>query len=90
MFEEVVVWQRANSKLAMRYVGFRNLETGRVWIAFRNYIGIDEETDLSADELIAPNAILEYFLDAFPSDAQLWKPTISEALAIFIEKHPDA
>lgn len=90
MFEEIAVWQRVNSKFAMRYVGFRNLETGMVWIAFRNSIGLDEERDLSADDLIAADATLEHFLDAFPSDAQLWKPTISEALAIFIENNSDA
>ena len=89
MFEEVAVWRRIDSKSAVRYVGFRNLDTGRVWIAFANYIGIDKDRDLSADEMIAADGMLESFLDAFPSDAQLWRPTAAEAVAIFIEKNPD-
>ncbi len=89
MFEEVAVWKRIDSKTAVRYVGFRNLDTGSVWIAFANYIGIDVDRDLSADEMIAADGMLESFLSAFPSDAQLWKPTTSEAIAIFVEKNPD-
>lgn len=89
MFEEVAVWRRMDSKTAVRYVGFRNLDTGWVWIAFANYIGIDQDRDLSADEIIAADGMLESFLNAFPSDAQLWKSTIAEAVAVFIERNPD-
>ncbi|WP_145923372.1 hypothetical protein [Sphingopyxis macrogoltabida] len=77
-----------DSKIAARYVGFRNLDTGLVWIAFANYVTFDEGRDLGADEMIAPHGTLEAFLNAFPSDTQLWKPTISEAVAIFVEKNP--
>jgi hypothetical protein len=89
MFEEVAIWRRVDSKVAARYVGFRNLETGLVWIAFANYVGFDEDRDLTASEMIAPRATLESLLSAFPADAQLWKPTLSEAVAIFIANNPD-
>lgn len=88
MFEEIAVWKRVDSKVAIRYVGFRNLETNRVWIAYGNYIGLDGDEELDAESLIAAHATLEYFLNAFPSDAELWKPTIAEALAIFIANNP--
>ncbi len=89
MFEEIAVWKRVGPKVAVRYVGFRNLETSRIWIAYGNYIGLDADTDLDADSMIAARATTEYFLNAFPSDVELWKPTISEALDIFIANNPD-
>ena len=87
MFEELAVWRRIDRKAAVRYVGFRNLETGWVWIALANHIAIEKDRDLSADELMAADGTLESFLNAFPSDVQVWKPTISEAVAIFREQH---
>lgn len=91
MFEEIAVWKRDIPKVAIRYVGFRNLETDLVWIAFANYVGIDEEEEceIGANELICPNTTLDYFLNAFPADAELWKPTILEAVAVFRERNPD-
>jgi hypothetical protein len=89
MFEEIAIWKRVDPKIAIRYVGFRNLETSRVWIAYGNYIGLDPDKDLVADDMVVAQATLEYFLNAFPSDAELWKPTISEALATFIANNPD-
>ena len=90
MFEEIEVWKRLNSSVAIRYLGFRDLETTRVWIAFGNYVGIDEEgSDLTADDLIAAQGALENFLNDLPDNEELWKPTISEALALFIANNPD-
>lgn len=89
MFEEIAVWKRGASKVAIRYVGFRDLETGRVWIAFANYVGLDGDNEVTSDEVIAGNSTLEYFLNAFPADADLWKPTISEAVTAFIANNPD-
>ncbi len=66
MFEEIAVWKRVGPKVAVRYVGFRNLETSRIWIAYGNYIGLDADTDLDADSMIAARATTEYFLNAFP------------------------
>ena len=90
MFEEIAVWKRVDAKVAMRLVGFRDLETGQVWIAFANFVrGEDDEgEELSADELICAQGTLESFLDDLPDDAELWKPTISEAVAYFIANNP--
>lgn len=87
MFEEIAVWRRIDTKIAARYVGFRNLDTGLIWIAYANYLTLDEDLDLGADEMIAAHKTLESFLNAFPSDTQLWKPSVSEAVAIFIERN---
>ena len=84
MFEEVAVWRRIDSKSAVRYVGFRNLDTGRVWIAFANYIGIDKDRDLSADEMIAADGMLESCLVANTADCQHWWAPAAQAGSKFI------
>lgn len=91
MFEEVTVWQELNSNVAVRYTGFRNLETKQVWIAFANFVHLDpdeEDGDLTADQLISAHGQLESFLRDRPKDAALWKPTIHEAMALFIQSNP--
>lgn len=87
MFEEIAVWVRASTELAVRYAGFRDLESNQVWIAFANYVGGDEE--LGSDELISPQSMLEHFLSEMPTQPNEWKPTISDAIALFIERNPD-
>ncbi|RYF32656.1 MAG: hypothetical protein EOO38_30775 [Cytophagaceae bacterium] len=87
MFEEFAVWEKINSRLAIRYVGFRNLENSQFWIAYGNFVSDhnqeDEPTELDADNLICANATLDSFLNMMPSDDQDWKPSIAEALAYF-------
>lgn len=87
MFEEIAVWARESADVAIRYAGFRNLESNQVWIAFANYIGGDEQ--LGADALVAPQAMLEYFLNELPTEPDQWMPTLSAAVAYFLEKNPD-
>jgi hypothetical protein len=87
MFEEIAVWARAGAGVAFRYVGFRDLKSNAVWIAFANCVGGDEE--VGSDELIAPQAMLEYFLTELPTQPDEWKPTIPEAITRFIERNPD-
>jgi hypothetical protein len=82
MYEEVAAWVRVNSGVAVRYVGFRNLETKQVWIAFANYIGGDEEVD--GDGLLAPHEMLQRFLEELPSQADAWRPSLTEAITHFI------
>ena len=90
MFEEIAVWRRVNPKVAVRYVGFRNLETTRIWIALGNYVWIDEEgRDVTADQLVGAQGALESFLNDLPGNGELWKPTISEAVALFIANNPE-
>lgn len=93
MFEEFAVWARITRQVAIRYVGFRNLETSRVWIAFGNFISELDEDDrpeeLKADELFCADAVLEKFLNEMPSDEQAWKPTIAEAVSYFRANIPD-
>ncbi|WP_419319009.1 hypothetical protein ACN2C7_18875 [Caulobacter sp. ErkDOM-E] len=87
MFEEIAVWARAGADVAFRYVGFRNLESNAVWIAFVNCVGGDEE--FGSDELIAPQSMLEYFLTELPTQPDEWKQTISDAITHFINRNPD-
>jgi hypothetical protein len=93
MFEEIAVWTQISSNKATRYLGFRNLETDRVWIAFGNFISdLDEDDaskDLQANELICADSTLEAFLKKLPADDEAWKPTIVEALAYFRANNPD-
>ncbi|WP_168076237.1 hypothetical protein [Caulobacter sp. SSI4214] len=87
MFEEIAVWARAGEGVAFRYVGFRDLKTAAVWIAFANCVGDEEQ--VGSDELIAPQAMLEHFLNELPTQPDDWKSTIAEAITHFIEKNPN-
>jgi hypothetical protein len=86
MFEEVVVWRRVDARYAIRYFGFRNLQNSHVWIAFANHLWFDDERDICATEMIAPQGILESFLGDLPKDPPSWRPTISEAVEAFINR----
>ena len=91
MFEEVTVWRELDANIAVRYTGFRNLQTTQVWIAFGNFVHLDcdeENGDLTADQLISAHSQLESFLRNRPKDAALWKPTVQEAIALFVENNP--
>jgi len=88
MFEEIAVWERRTPDLAIRYVGFRSLETGHVWIALANYLSTADE-DLPSGALFGDAGVLESFLQDLPSSGDSWKPTILEAIAHFIESNPD-
>ena len=87
MFEEVAVWVRSSADVAVRYVGFLNLESNAVWIAYGNYLGGDEE--IVAEEMISAQSTLENFLTEMPTQADEWKPTIKEALTHFLKRNPD-
>lgn len=89
MFEEVAIWKRVNATVAVRYVGFRNLNTDSVWIAFGNYVGLNDDKDLNANELIAAQATLEAILTELPEAAEMWRPTVADAVAFFISNNPD-
>jgi hypothetical protein len=86
MFEEIIVWSRAGEDVAVRYVGFRDLASNAVWIAFANCVGGDEE--IGSDELIAAQSMLDYFLADLPMQADEWRPTIADAISYFNERNP--
>ena len=87
MFEEIAVWVRASPEVAIRYSGFRDLNSNQVWIAFANYVSSDEE--LGSDQLTSPQSMLEHFLSELPTQPNEWRSTISDAIALFIERNPD-
>jgi hypothetical protein len=89
MFEEIAVWNRVDAKQAIRYIGFRNMEKGTVWIAFGNYVGVRDGRNLSAEEIIAADGTLTPFLDDLPSSPEAWKPNLAEAIAYFVANNPD-
>lgn len=86
MFEEIAVWKRVDETVAIRFVGFRDLETDQIWIAFGNFVARHDgdRGTLSADQLICASSTIEAVLDSCPADAEQWKPTISEAVSFFL------
>ncbi|TXC71398.1 hypothetical protein FSB78_10950 [Sphingomonas ginsenosidivorax] len=88
MFEENAIWTRTElDSVAVRYLGFRNLETAQVWIANGNYVSINDQEgephNLTADQQISANSVLESFLNDLPSNTHAWKATIAEAIEYF-------
>ena len=82
--EEVVVWKKSSAKVAIRYVGFRNIETRKVWFACANYLSIDEDGDGFEGDVLGVEILSSIFLNDLPCEEAAWKSTISEALDHFL------
>ena len=91
MFEEIVVWSRSEEvpDLAKRYSGYRDLKTGQVCVLYYNLVTAynDDGVPLSANQLIAPDLLVEDFLAMVESDDVDWKGSILEAVEAFEAAH---
>jgi hypothetical protein len=87
--EEIIVWRKLEPDLAVRYCGFRNIDTDAVWFCVANFVNSE------LDEVRQGHAILGYeLIQAFlanppPEDGDDWKLNVREALKHFIARNPD-
>jgi hypothetical protein len=88
MFEEVSVWARPTPQSAIRYIGFRDLKTGHVWIALANYLSTADGEEIDSEAVFAGGAVVESFLQDMPPAGGDWKPTVLEAIDHFVENNP--
>lgn len=87
LYLEVAVWCPQNDDVAVRYVGFQSLRTGRYWIAFANYIALDGDGDISTEEVYAGGGVAEK-VNEIPTQDIEWRDDLGSAVEFFIENNP--
>lgn len=86
--EEVVVWKKSSPTVAIRYVGFRNIETGKVWFACANYLSPDSDESTFEGDFLGIEVLASIFLTDLPTDESEWKSGLPEALEYFLSTNP--